>query len=65
MEKKTDVRTTSAYFEGLADYWKGVTDTECPYKDGNQRRAWFTGWLDARTNDNLGHIFKKYKLKHP
>jgi ribosome modulation factor len=57
---------TAEYEQGSDAYSAGKPDSECPYppKQGNgaQRISWFNGWLDARTQDKLGHIFEKYGL---
>lgn len=52
--------------EGQAAFQEGLPDFDNPYPRGDHRRMfWFAGWLDARTNHSLGHIFKKYGLTHP
>jgi len=43
-------------------------DLFCPYRlpgSGTKRRAWMTGWLDARTVYRLGEIFERHAMVYP
>lgn len=61
------IQKTRAYAEGREAFLAGGGESDCPYppKSGNGRTAWWTGFLDARTNASLGHIFAKYGMTHP
>jgi len=64
-----DPRRLSVCIDGHDAYEAGHDIDTCPYPQGppfdNRRVSWMTGWLDARTVDHLGHIFRKYDLRHP
>lgn len=60
-----------AYREGQAAFKENGATAECPYPAANvsqsytsssDRTHWWSGFLDARTDDALGHIFDRYKL---
>ncbi len=60
-------RGTSEYREGVASFSPRLSENRvCPYPIGDGRRVgWMTGWLDARSNHRLGHIFEKHGMEHP
>lgn len=54
------------YQEGQQAYWSGMLVDSCPYPIGNFcRQPWMTGFMDERTRDRLGHIFKRNNLEWP
>lgn len=62
--KVINARELVSYVQGLEHYGLGLH--QCPYAIGDGRRVgWWTGYLDARTNDRLGHIFRRYQIKFP
>jgi ribosome modulation factor len=50
--------TTAAKQRGRVDYFAGKSMDDNPYKKSTQKTQWFIGWLDARTETKLGHLFK-------
>ena len=65
-------RKRTEYWIGKDAYRAGVKADDCPYYDGCQHRnwrdmrmSWMAGWLDARTQSSLAHIFSKYKIEFP
>lgn len=62
--KLINAREQVSYVQGIQHYSLG--QGQCPYAIGDGRRVgWWTGYLDARTNDKLGHIFRRYGIKFP
>ena len=52
---------------GMDAYHANQGIDDCPYPMANsdgRRTVWMCGWLDARSWALLGHIFKKYGMKH-
>lgn len=56
--------STIAYAAGRRAFRDGVLIDENPYPDNRAhqaaRKSWFDGWLDKRTENNVGHILEKY-----
>lgn len=51
-----------AFKIGYQDFNNGQTMDDCPYpKESFDRLYWYKGWLEARTNKNVGHILDKYE----
>lgn len=58
------------YIRGMREYKLGRTAYLAgkkinPFQGGDSRTAWWTGWLDERTNNSLRHIFDKYNMTFP
>lgn len=65
-ENPPEVRSRGEYQEGVNAYALGCTEDESGYEQGTAARmSWLCGWYDARTNDRLGHIFKRHGMVHP
>ena len=70
MRKQPDA-CESLYHAGSLAFSNGKSMDDCPLRPRTDstlyqgRVDWLTGWLDARTNERLGHIFKKYGMTHP
>lgn len=59
-------RNTPHYHRGAKAYRAQKDASTCPYPIGDKRRVgWMSGWLDARTNERLGEIFKKHQIEFP
>ena len=56
--------STVAYVRGRLAFRDGRLIDENPYPDNRagrgERRAWFDGFVSARTEDRVGHILEKY-----
>ena len=57
------IRQMPEYTLGKRAYSNGVVRN--PYVGGDKRTAWWTGWLDARTNEVLKHVFDRNNLTFP
>lgn len=58
-------RITPQYICGAKAYDKGFVMDDCPWplnqpREAENRSLWFHGWLDRRTEIELGPIFAKY-----
>lgn len=61
-----EVRARLEYEEGLNAFASCYDVDDCTHPASSpERMSWLCGWYDARTNDNLGHIFTKYGMTHP
>jgi len=56
-------RTTSEYWLGAQAYKTGLRFTDAPFQ-GDTAVYWWIGYLDARTEKRLGHVFRKYEACH-
>ena len=63
---------SKSYWEGHKAYAKHGATAECPHnatggmvgdKTSTKRTHWWNGYLDARTDDHLGHVFDKWQLE--
>lgn len=56
--------TFRAFVAGRRAFQDGRLIDENPYADvkasRSERRSWFDGWLDCRTESRVGHILEKY-----
>lgn len=49
------------YDEGEQAFKSGLACDSCPYPRGDKRRLdWMNGFLEARIQSHLGHIFQKH-----
>ena len=53
-----ELREMKEYEEGRESFLHDADETELnPYKHGDRRIAWYTGWYDLRTAERLGITF--------
>ena len=63
--------TTTPFMQGKLAFEQGHPDSVCPYakssdskhETGANRTQWMSGYYEARTNKNVGHILNKKDKK--
>lgn len=50
------IKKLNAYRQGREAWLKGLSESDCPYpiRSGDNRMAWWCGWLDAKYSRLLG-----------
>lgn len=57
MRVKAKHRRSPEYHEGVEAYNRGDSFEDCPHV-GEERIGWHTGWLDAKSDDKFGDLFR-------
>jgi ribosome modulation factor len=55
-----DVEITSEYHNGAIAYMQGLNDQSCPYKGGDKRVRWMSGYWGERVRQFLLRFVAKY-----
>lgn len=62
--RKKTADNEAIFMAGLWAYDTGQAMEECPYEPGDEKRLhWLSGYIEARTQDRLAHVFKKFNTQ--